>query len=188
MTNFFDSNGPRGYLEIIKTQDGVNETIFSDHNDICIGMGQTLAGLFDPLNTNKDINDYKIAYFQMGKAVGTGASATRECSSTLISSEYGAQTGLTLTTRDVYSDPPKTQVMAQIAGPGTITRSGDDKVTYSITLDENTANTTLAEIALLSSSPIKGSEVYSPIVAYRTFPTITKTSSFTLTINWTIEF
>ena len=187
MTNFFDSNGPRGYLEIIKTQDGVSETIFADHNDICIGMGQTLAGLFDPGNTGKTIDDYKISYFQMGKAIGTGASATRECSSALTSPDYGATTNLTLTYRDVYSDPPKTQVMAQL-GPGTISRSGDDKVTYSVTLDENTANTTLSEIALLSSAPIQGNAFYSPIVAYRTFPTITKTSSFTLTINWTIEF
>jgi|10_taG_2_1085330.scaffolds.fasta_scaffold17800_2 hypothetical protein len=187
MTHFFDYNGPKGYLEIIKTENGKSEVIFSDHNDICIGMGQTLAGLFDPNNTNKDVLDYRIRYFQLGKVAGTGASATRACSSVFNGADYGTNTSLNLVYRKVYADTPATQAMAVLAD-SQITRGGSDRISYSITLDQNTANTTISEIALLSHEPIEGGEGMSPIVAYRTFPTITKTSSFDLTIKWTIEF
>ena len=105
----------------------------------------------------------------------------------LNAAEYGANTSLNIVYRDVYADVPVTQAMAVIAD-NQITRGGSDRISYSLTLDQNTANTTLAEIALLSHEPIEGAVGKSPIVAYRTFPTITKTSSFDLTIKWTIEF
>jgi len=192
MAHFFDYSRPNGYLEITKIQDGVSEVIFSDYNDICIGMGQTLAGLFDPANVDsaggpKTIQDFQIGYFQLGKGTGTDGSATRALTSPFNGADYGTNTNLSLDYRYVYKATPALQAMAVMSN-SQVTPGSDDRITFSINLGSNDANTTLSEIAMLSNQPITGLERYSPIVAYRTFPTITKTTSFSLNIKWTIEF
>ena len=185
MTYFLDYTQPRGYITITKHQDGNSEVLFSDYNNICIGMGQTLANLFDPAS-NKDVEDFQIRYFQLGKVAGTLGSGTRECSSVFNGADYGANTSLNLEYINIFKESIGAQA-AILMDETQITPASSDRVTFSINLGSNDANTTISEVALLSRSPIKGITA-SPIVAYRTFPTITKTSAFELTIQWTIEF
>ena len=74
-----------------------------------------------------------------------------------------------------------------------IKKSSPTSVTYVLYLPEDVSfNQQLDEIGLFMSNPlaalISGQARRSPLVAYRTFSDIVKTSDFSLIFRWTINF
>lgn len=179
---------PKGHLEIIKQYtDGTSETVLSDHNVITVGMGQTLAELFSISDFAKSIENFAITYFQAGTGSATMASSLTGLSSPLTAANYG-ETELDLLTHK-RAGSASNMVFARI-NPAYINKSSLTKVTFSLVLDENTANgQAIKEIGLFSKNPYSnsGTEI-SYMVAYRSFAALTKGEGFSLIFRWTLQF
>jgi len=178
---------PKGHLEIIKQyKDGSTETVLSDHNIITVGMGQTLAQLFSQSNFSTSIEDFSIAYFQVGTGTATMASSLTGLTTPFTAGKYG-DTELDLVTHK-RAGSASNFVFANINRQSVV--GTQDKVTFNLTLDENTGNgEDITEIGIFSKNPFKesGGNV-SYMVAYRSFSALSKGSGFALIFRWTIQF
>jgi hypothetical protein len=182
--------GTSGFLEIWKvTQDGEEECVYADQNTIVSGMGVGLAFLFGGLGANS-VSAYQIRNAQLGTDAPTS---------------YGVETfslGDELTRIQYNTSSLIIEDLEQIKNgsvPGSesmiflpldmIRRVSTNSVQWTLTLDTDTANdVTLNEIGLLMRNPT-GSDTVRPIlVAYKTFPNITKKEEFHLIFKWTISF
>ena len=179
---------PKGHLEIIKQfKDGTQETVLSDHNIITVGMGQTLAGLFSISDFAKSIENFSIAYFQVGTGSATMASSLTGLTTPLTAANYG-ETELDILTHK-RAGSASNFVFARI-NPAYINKSSATKVTFSLVLDENTANgQSIKEIGLFSKNPYSnsGTEI-SYLVAYRSFAALAKGDGFSLIFRWSLQF
>ena len=199
---------PTGALEIWKYfPDGTKEQIFSDRNVICSGLGAGLAYLHSGQGSN-DIRDYQIVYFQLGTG-GVYENVGHQL-------EYD-ETQFKLNTPIAYrgdygslseksADPPTTfmdvselnistqtgttakQPIARIRHSN-IHRVNKNAVRYTIALMErNCNNLELNEIGIFMKNPTGDDEDRPKLAAYRQFPKIKKTKSFTLVFLWTLQF
>ena len=61
--SILDSFDPKGHIEIFKIYpNGRRELFYSDHNEITVGMGITLASLYSAPKTDP-LDDYQISHF-----------------------------------------------------------------------------------------------------------------------------
>mgnify|MGYP003628016238 FL=1 len=185
--SFLDTINPKGHLEIIKTYlDGTSEVLLDEHNVITVGMGVTLAALFANDNITASAGEFAMAYFQVGKdtkAMDTSATTLKDQLSLI---EYGTDSSLTV--QEHLTSTNSTQAFIH-TNSAYVARSALSKVTFTILISDDTANNqTLQEIGLWSKNPLQLSPSRSYLCAYRTFSSIAKTSDFSLTFRWTIDF
>ena len=185
--SFLDTINPKGHLEIIKTYlDGTSEVLLDEHNVITVGMGITLAALFANDNTTASAGEFSLAYFQVGKQVRPMDTSNVTLHSPLNLSEYGTDSSLTV--QEHQTSTNSTQAFIHM-NSAYVARSALSKVTFTILISDDTANNqTLREIGLWSKNPLQLSPSRSYLCAYRTFSSIAKTSDFSLTFRWTIDF
>lgn len=178
----------KGWLQIIKTQDGNSEVVFDDHNIICSGIGEDLALLFSSSGTN--VSAFQIGLIQLGVcgSVGLEVSSTGLLGSSV--EDYGGDSFLVTGTGTVVSAGTPTTGELFIEVPlAYIDKVGTRSVRWNIPIDENTGNgLTLNEIGLFANNPRETSPLQTYLCAYRYFGDIPKTNKFSLLFRWTIEF
>tara|TARA_R110000824_G_scaffold349393_1_gene536262 strand:- start:155 stop:733 length:579 start_codon:yes stop_codon:yes gene_type:complete len=186
MTTFKEKLEPKGHLEIIKVfPDNTREVVLDDHNIITVGMARTLAAMFAHDNSLDSFDNFAIPYFQLGTASSTMTSSVFQLSAPISNEQYNT-TELTISAINVHGAGAQ---YAIALNPAYIMKSALNKVTYSLTLDEATANNIdIMEVGLLSKNPFIQDPAISFLCAYRSFAVIPKRSSYTLILNWTIEF
>jgi hypothetical protein len=177
-----------GWVDVFKRfSDGSEEMVYSEHNVVTSGMGVTLGSLF--ASQGQYIDDFKIDRFQVGDGNGTEVDTRSSLDAPFITSEYGAGSPLSLISSNVWERGATTsQIFAKIA-PQNILKTGNNKVTFLLVLDENTANgQDINEFGLFSSNPLGLSPQGSLLCAFKSIATISKSSAFSLIIKWTIQF
>jgi len=186
--SLLETLNPKGHLEIIKQyKDGTSETVLSDHNIITVGMGQTLAELFSISDFAKSIENFSIAYFQVGTGSATMASGLTALATPFTVAKYGE------TELDIHTHKrPGSQTNFAFAriNPAYINKSSATKVTFSLVLDENTGNgESIKEIGLFSKDPFNNeTPEISYLVAYRSFAALAKGEGFSLIFRWSLQF
>tara|TARA_R110000824_G_scaffold263766_9_gene452580 strand:+ start:1352 stop:1912 length:561 start_codon:yes stop_codon:yes gene_type:complete len=185
--NYKEKIEPTGHLQIIKVNsDNSREVLLDDHNIITEGMGRTLAAMFSHEDKTDSFDNFTIPYFQIGTGSATMVSSLTSLVTPLPLADYGSE-DITLSTVNV-SDKATTEAMIAMH-PAYIYRSASNKVTYSVTIDESTANNKdLKEVGLWSKDPYLQTPSVSYLCAYRSFDAIPKRNSYTLIFNWTLEF
>jgi len=187
MTTFREKLEPTGHLEIIKVfPDNTREVLLDDHNIITKGMGITLVSMFAHDDATDSFENFAIPYFQMGSTAASMVSSLEKLSDPLDGSAYST-TDLTISSVQIQGATGLQDVVA--LNPAYMLRSAYNKITYSVTLDESTANgVDIAEVGLFSKNPYIKDPPVSFLCAYRSFAAIPKRESYTLIFNWTIEF
>jgi len=187
MTTFREKLEPTGHLEIIKVfPDNTREVLLDDHNIITKGMGITLAAMFAHDDSSDSFENFAIPYFQIGSTSALMASSVVKLSDPLTAAEYGTA-DLTISSIQIQGATSPQDVIA--LNPAYMLKSANNKITYSVTLDESTANSVdIAEVGLLSKNPYIQDPPVAFLCAYRSFAVIPKRESYTLIFNWTIEF
>ena len=187
MTTFREKLEPTGHLEIIKVfPDNTREVLLDDHNIITKGMGITLAAMFAHDDSSDSFENFAIPYFQIGSTAASMVSSLEKLSDPLDGSAYST-TDLTISSIQIQGATGLQDVVA--LNPAYMLRSAYNKITYSVTLDESTANgVDIAEVGLFSKNPYIKDPPVSFLCAYRSFAVIPKRESYTLIFNWTIEF
>jgi hypothetical protein len=177
---------PKGHLEIIKTSlDGTSEVLLDDHNVITIGMGVTLASLFSNSVPATSIDKYLISYLQIGTGSKSMVSGTDSLQTPLDNTGYGT-TNLTFGNHRLSTGADQWFVHLNSAY---ISKPSSSKIAFTLLIDEDTANTkTITEIGLFSKNPTAHTPETAYMCAYRSFTGIAKSSEFSLTFKWTIEF
>ena len=205
---------PSGHLEIYKIyEDGNEEQVFSDPNTITSGMGVGLGLLYAGSGAD-DITNFQIRYFQLGTSgdsrISTNAWATTSysVSETLLASALGQVNNAADYQSDANSHLPLSnhELMGStgedlkdslgdsiwyfgVISDNSIKRVDLNSVTYILYVDRNSCNDrTLNEVGLFMSNPLGESTKRSPLVAYRPFTNIDKTSDFALVFKWTLNF
>jgi hypothetical protein len=185
--NYKEKIEPVGHLQIIKVNpDNSQEILVDDHNIITVGMGRSLAAMFSNEDKTNSFDNFTIPFFQIGSGTTAMVSSLTSLVSPLSSTDYNS-TEVTLSST-LVSDSAVAQSVIAIH-PAYIYLSAANKVTYSITLDENTANNIdISECGLFSKNPYLQTPSVAYLCAYRSFEDIPKRNSYTLIFNWTIEF
>ena len=186
--SLLDSLNPKGHLEIIKRYTtGETELVLSDHNIITNGMGTTLASLFSSENASESFDNFALTYFQ----IGTGTNLMHVSATTLHTplplADYG-DTDLTVSAHGMSTGVSPDPYFVHI-NPAHISKISSTKITYSLVLDEATANgSSLTEIGMFSKNPTLSTPTISYLCAYRTFTAVAKNDSYSLILKWTLEF
>jgi hypothetical protein len=185
--SLLESLNPKGHLEIIKRYtNGKTEVVLSDHNIITVGMGTTLASLFSADDATATFDNFALTYFQVGKGARSMVSGTTSLHTPASLAEY-LDTDLTVSSHAI-SVGGSDQAFVHI-NPAHISKISDTKITYSLILDEATANDiSLTEIGMFSKNPTLQDPSIAYLCAYRTFTAIAKNDSYSLILKWTIEF
>jgi len=157
------------------------------------------------------ITDYQVRWAQIGVSGNTVIDSYDSSQYSLVSAlghaggaaEYGTSIDVVLDTHDLMA--PDGGIQTPGAGgqwflyipQNSIRKSSPTSVTYSMFIPEGACNGHLVnEIGLfmhnplagVSEHPLTGVNVRSPLVAYRPFVDIAKTSEFALVFRWTISF
>tara|TARA_R110000765_G_scaffold313179_1_gene406216 strand:+ start:9579 stop:10142 length:564 start_codon:yes stop_codon:yes gene_type:complete len=187
MTTFTEQLAPKGHLEIIKVfPDNTTEVVLDDHNIITKGMGITLASMFSHDDATDTFDNFAIPYFQLGSGSSTMTSAVETLHTPLSAGQYST---IDMTISSIVVQGAATAQDAIALNPAYIFKSAVNKITYSVTLDESTANNIdISEVGLLSKNPYIQTPAVSFLCAYRSFADIPKRESYTLIFNWTLEF
>jgi len=213
MSNDIEKLEVSGNLEIWKIfPSGDEEKVFDDHNVITSGMGVGLALLFAGSGADS-ITDYQVRWAQVGVSGNTAIANSYDSSQySLVSAlghaggegEYGASIDIIVNNHDLMA--PDGGIQTPGAGgqwflyipQNSIRKSSPTSVTYSIFIPNGACNGHVVnEIGLFMHNPLAGvSDEYtltgelvrSPLVAYRPFVDIAKTSEFALVFRWTISF
>lgn len=187
--NYKDKIEPVGHLQIIRVNsDNSQEILLDDHNIITAGMGRSLAAMFSHEDKTDSFDHFTIPYFQIGDGTHTMVSSLTSLASPLSIAEYGSE-DVTLSAIKVSDDPVGDDQAVIAMHPAYIYLSASNKVTYSVTIDESTANSIdITEVGLFSKNPYLQTPAVSYLCAYRSFAEIPKRNSYTLIFNWTIEF
>jgi len=188
-----DNLQPKGNLEIWKIyEDGTEELHFAEHNVITSGLGIGLTHLFTGSGAG-NINDYQVLNFQIGSG-GTPTDygvSTFELKTPATRAEY-LTAGSEVLVEDLY-----TIKNTSVAASSTLVRipfSNIQKITnssvrFNLVIDSYTLlNKVINEVGLFMRNP-RGNDPPNPIlIAYRPFTSLTKTSTFSLILKWTISF
>tara|TARA_R110000765_G_scaffold100140_2_gene187751 strand:- start:961 stop:1518 length:558 start_codon:yes stop_codon:yes gene_type:complete len=184
--NYKEKIEPVGHLQIIRVNsDNSQDVLLDDHNIITDGMGRTLAAMFSHEDKTSSFDNFTIPYFQLGDGSALMTSSVTALGSPLTTGEYGS-TDITLSSIKISTGDTETVMALHSAY---IYKSASNKVTYSITIDQNTANLlNINECGIFSKNPYLQNPPVSYLCAYRSFEAVPKRSSYTLIFNWTIEF
>ena len=185
---------PKGHVEIWKIyeDDHTKELVWEENNVITSGMGVALSHLFSA-SGSQSILGYQILNFACGSGGDTadyGASSSK-LNGQFNEADYGTNAGLVIEqftpiedgSLGLAKDFPRIKF-------SNIHKVTPTSVRFSLVLDPNTLNVDedIDEIGLFMRNP-RGLDPHAPIlVAYRPFPGIRKTRSFSLIFVWTIQF
>ena len=201
-----------GHLEIYKVyEDGTQEQVFNDHNVITSGMGVGLGLLYAGSGAD-DITNFQIRYFQLGVSGDTKLDSY-SVSESLLASALGQIGGTDEYKTDAASPFPVSehQLMGWngaavnnsqgaanawvfgVISDNSIKRVDLNSVTYILYVDRTSCNDHIInEVGLFMKNPLGYSTELaldrSPLVAYRPFTNIAKTSDFSLVFKWTLNF
>lgn len=184
-----ENYSPTGHLQITKIwKNGKSEIIFSENNLIVKGMGYGLTKLFS--QTDKNIKDYQIRWFQLG--TGSQPLLTTISQLNIPITNYGANPDNTVSsfTLATYENGTiEDQKLVNIPF-NLIKRIDKTSVQFGLVLGENSANgpDPLKEIGLFMSNPNNSTPAQPMLVAYKIFPEVEKTVEFSLVFTWTITF
>lgn len=193
-----DTLKPTGHLEVWKIfEDGEEELHFEEKNVITSGMGVGLSYLFAG-SGGSQISEFQILNFQLGVGGNTNnyGVSSQGLTTPLTAAQYSedATTGSEVL---IESLTPLVNDTAQVAQAfvripfSNIQRVTPTSVRFNLVIDSNTANDLangVNEAGLYMRNPT-GASAHSPIlVAYRPFTGLTKTSTFSLLLKWTLTF
>lgn len=187
-----DKITPRGHLEITKIyQDGREELYFSEKNTITSGMGIGLAYMFAG-SGSQSIANYQIRYFQTGTSAWDNyGPSTFELRSPIARAAY-AGGGLTVSLLNVFKNGNTAAQTGLVTIPFNLIRKVDSaSVQFTLILPAGAANSLtdpLQEIGLYMKNPFNFANDVPLLVAYKTFPAISKSSDFSIIFRWTITF
>tara|TARA_R110000824_G_scaffold8320_4_gene37557 strand:+ start:854 stop:1474 length:621 start_codon:yes stop_codon:yes gene_type:complete len=201
-----ESFNPSGHLEIYKIyNDGTEECVFEEANTITSGMGVGL-GLLYAGSGSQTMTDFQIRYMQLGTS-GDSVIDTYGVSQYSLVSAFGQENGITdygINTTlpmvlgsimdwdgsQLYDSESKVDKWVKLLiSDNAIKRVDLNSVTYILYADKNTCNEQIVnEIGLFMQNPLNQDPELSPMVAYRPFISITKTSDFSLLFKWTLNF
>ncbi len=180
-----------GNLEIVKIySNGTEELVFSDHNIITSGFGVNLGLMFAGSGSD-NVRDHQIRWFIIGS--GTNNPVTANINSLSANSPMPENVPFTLRyLTDSTGGLLGSQVSMCPIPNSSIKRTGKTSVTYYLLLpnrESNGASQEISEVGLCVDKPYKkfGITDRTLLVAYRTFPTISKTNDFSLLFKWTIS-
>lgn len=187
-----DIYSPTGHLEIFKIYPtGEEECVFSEKNTITSGMGIGLSRMFSATGT-QSITDFQIRFFQVGFNSPSYSTSTSNLGSSLNANEYGSAPDVTVCSLNQYAGASLLTNRAFVEIPfNLIRRASKNSVQFSLYLGQNTANdltSTLKEVGLYMKNPLQVSPLAPILVAYKTFPEISKTAEFSLIFRWTLTF
>ena len=188
-----DKIQPTGNLEIWKIyDDGTEELHFEEHNVITSGMGIGLAHLFSGSGAG-NLYDYQILNFQIGTAgsLTDYGTSTFELNAPLLVADY-LTAGSQLFLENMYTikgenyATSSTLVRIPYSNIQKVSRTA---VRFNLVIDQHSlVDKTINEVGLFMRNP-RGIIPPTPIlVAYRPFTSLTKTSTFSLILKWTISF
>jgi len=188
-----DTLQPKGNLEIWKLyEDGTEELHFCEHNVITSGMGIGLAYLFTGSGAG-NLSNFQVLNFQIGSGGTTtdyGVS-TYELKTPVSRADY-LTTGSELLVEDLY-----TIKGTSLAASSTLVRIPfsniqkvtDSSVRFNLVIDSySLLDKEINEVGLFMRNPRGNPQTNPMLVAYRPFTSLTKTSTFTLILKWTISF
>lgn len=189
--NFLDYINIEGYLTIKKSTSDGEEVLYSDYNTIVSGMGLGMAELFSSEN---DIDKFLTQNFQLGVS-GTSSLediSTQELGKALSSlEEYGYNDE---TLKYILKNQYKYSKVFPDTVFGVIPLSNifaisDGVIRHKIVIDNEDANDiSINEIGLFMKNPLATTPDTAVLVAYKTFPTITKTEDYSIIFEWDIDF
>ena len=186
-----DKITPHGHLEITKVySDGTEELYFSEKNTITSGMGIGLAYMFAG-SGSQSIANYQIRYFQVGTSAWSNyGPSTFELRSPVTLANYTG--GVVATRPNVWRNGNTANQQAMITIPFNLIRKiGSTSVQFTLILPTGACNSItdpLQEIGLLMKNPFNYVNDIPLLVAYKTFPSIGKSSDFSIIFRWTITF
>lgn len=189
--NFLDYINIEGYLTIKKSTSDGEEVLYSDYNTIVSGMGLGMAELFSSEN---DIDKFLTQNFQLGVS-GTPSLediSTQELGKALSSlEEYGYNDE---TLKYILKNQYKYSKVFPDTVFGVIPLSNifaisDGVIRHKIVIDNEDANDiSINEIGLFMKNPLATTPDTAVLVAYKTFPAITKTEDYSIIFEWDIDF
>jgi hypothetical protein len=185
---------PKGHVEIWKVYEDnhTKELVWEEDNVITSGMGVALSHLFSASGSTS-ILGYQILNFACGSGgdiTNYGASSFK-LNDQFHQDDYGDNASLVIEEFAAIENGslglPKHFPRIKFSN---IHKVSPTSARFTLVLDSNTLNVDedIDEIGLFMRNP-RGLNPSSPIlVAYRPFPGIRKTSSFSLIFVWTIQF
>lgn len=184
-----ENYSPTGHLKITKIwKNGKSEIIFSENNLIVKGMGYGLTKLFS--QTDKNIKDYQIRWFQLGTGSQTLQTTIERLNNPI--TDYGVNPDNIVSSFTVATYENGTIENQQLLNIpfNLIKRVDKTSVQFGLVLGENSANglNPLKEIGLFMSNPNNSTPAQPMLVAYKIFPEVEKTVEFSLVFTWTITF
>ena len=190
-----DKVNVKGNLEIWKRyNDGTEELHFSEHNVITSGMGVGLAHLFGASGSG-DVGDYQIINFQLG----TGGDPSDYGVSTFELNTPLSVAAIQTTGSELLVEELKTIKNGVITAGTTplirlpysnIQKGTPTSVRFNLVIDPHSLNDSeVDEVGLFMRNPRGHGDGPNPIlVAYRPFTSLSKTSTFSLILKWTLSF
>ena len=183
-----------GHLQIIKVyKDGTEEKIYEDHNVITSGLGVGLANLF--IGQGSSIEDFQIRYFQAGSGAATPTVYDYKTYKLLAPLDQETHYGAAITSEHKRMKPDGKGSTAELFAfipDNAIKKSSPTSVTYILYLSEGAnPDEDLNEIALFMNNPFAtliNQDKISPMVAYRQFSSISKSTEFSLVFKWKLSF
>lgn len=190
--------GIRGFLTIVKKyNDGSEEIVLKDHNMIVSGMGVSLSEMFSAPDDSL-VNNFQIDRFQVGVSGNTSevlTSSINQLRSPLENlSDYGLGTNLDIELNEqIVNNSIKITPVAKIP-KGKVNKVGNNKVRYTLILDEEACNdlvvngneASINEIGMLVKNPTLNDDDRPVLVCYKNFSPVKKTRDFSLVFRWTI--
>jgi len=190
--------GIKGFLTIIKKYtDGREEVVLKDHNMIVSGMG---VGLSDMLVAPDEasVNNFQIDRFQLGVSGNLSevlTSSIHQLRGPLENAtDYGLGTNLEIElSEQIVNNSLKILPAAKIP-KGKVNKVGNNKVRYTLMIDEEACNNlvvngneaSLNEIGMLIKNPTLNDTDRPILVCYKNFNPVRKTNDFSLVFRWTI--
>lgn len=182
-----------GYLEVIKIYpDGTEEIHWADKNVITSGMGIGLGYLFSNVAAGS-VTDFQIRYFQLGVCGTTNyGTSTYQLGSAVPVTYLSSSPDLIYNSHSQYKNGTAVTNQPFIyISPANVYKASPTAVRYHLIIPQNClneVNTPLNEAGLFMKNPFQQATELSPLVAYKYFSSIFKTSDFALLFRWTISF
>lgn len=194
-----------GHINISKKyKDGTQEEVFKSRNTISDGLPYSLVKMLTSFSEQPS-NDFSIKYFQLGIGSLSGFLPSKtldtnfyQLASPLAATDYGntslygpvtlsqlvAPNGNFTSFTEFY----RTEAAFIPLARGVKTDVNNSIVSVRITIDENMANgLSLTELGMFLRNPLGSPNFDEPLLmAYKTFPSISKTSDFSLIVDWKI--
>jgi hypothetical protein len=181
---FKDISFHKGNVKIIKDYGDKEETVYESNNVVVSGMGEVLASIMSQEFSALP----KIDLFQIGVS-GTSSlevSSTNKLGSSLTLSSYGVEESVLLIKALQNINNNKITSYFLPIQDSNLVLVDEEYLEVSLVVGKDIGNGyTLNEVGLFSK-PVESQESYS-LIAYNTFPSITKEEEYSLIFEWSLQ-